>query len=135
MPFFNEHEQEKVALALVEAVGGLPTCHLNSAYAQYAREKGLFDEGLRFMRYGAAGATSTALLYVVFLLWSKHPSTQSSLRAPATRQASPHYRATFASQQTHRSTLSSCLRRWIVSTLGVLYSANGMAPAQPSISP
>ena len=72
-----------------------------------------------------------------FLLWSKHPSTQSSLRAPATRQASPsaiwvtvgsHLRANRPTDQTCHAEVA--YGAGFVSTLGVLATAlTWMAPA------
>jgi putative flippase GtrA len=101
-------------------------------------KKGLFDEGLRFMRYGVVGATSTALLYVVFLALveaSIDPVVAAGACYPPGVALSylGNRRFTFASQQTHRSDLPRFLIAYgagFISTLGVLATALiWMAPA------
>jgi len=94
-------------------------------------KKNLVDEGLRFLRYGAVGATSTALLYVVFLALveaSVDPVVAAAVCYPPGVAFSylGNRRFTFASQQTHRSDLPRFLTAYgagFASTLGVLATA------------
>ena len=94
-------------------------------------KKNLVDEGLRFLRYGAVGATSTALLYVVFLALveaSVDPVVAAAVLYPPGVAFSylGNRRFTFASQQTHRLDLPRFLTAYgagFASTLGVLATA------------
>lgn len=94
-------------------------------------KKSLVEEGLRFLRYGAVGATSTALLYIVFLALVKasvDPVVAAAVCYPPGVAFSylGNRRFTFASQRTHRSDLPRFLTAYgagFASTLGVLATA------------
>lgn len=91
----------------------------------------LLDEGLRFLRYGAVGTISTAVLYVAFLVLvaiNVNPVLAAGICYPVGVAFSylGNRRFTFASDQTHRSDLPRFIAAYgvgFVSNLGVLVIA------------